>query len=155
MSNQHNLLKNLAIAAILTFAAAPAFANGPTKLSNQQLDRVSAGGAVVTSNTGAFATGALALTEATTHTVVGGSTPIQNQPGLATVIGVSDGTATAVGANLGVSGPSPTSGTSVNTAGAADGTTMLNFTTNQTLQGAGGVVFQAGWTVVYGSYTGL
>jgi hypothetical protein len=57
---------------------------------------------------------------------------------------------------LGLQGePPPSSSTSVTTAGAAEGNLVINSTINRTIQGAGGVTFQAGWTFVSGSWVGL
>jgi hypothetical protein len=41
------------------------------------------------------------------------------------------------------------------TGGSANGNLVINSTINQTVHGAGGVTFQAGWTFVYGAWVGL
>ena len=49
----------------------------------------------------------------------------------------------------------PPPGTSVTTSGNAAGNMVVNSTYNQTVHGAGGVTFQAGWTFVSGAWVGL
>jgi hypothetical protein len=131
-------------------------AGGPVALTAAQLDRVTAGGANVGSSSTATAAGVFTLTETTgTSLVVGGASPSQ-QPGLSSTAAASDGTALAVGTNLGSSGASPpASTTSVVTSGTADGNLVISSTVNHTTQGVGGVTFQAGWTFVYGTWFGL
>jgi hypothetical protein len=147
----------LAAAGTLVCSAVTAAADGPMVLTNGQLDSVTAGGAIVISSVNAQAAGVLALTNTTSNSVVaGGVAPFKGQPGLTDSAGAADGTATAVGTNLGIQGePPPSSGTSVATAGAAEGNLVVNSTFNQTIHGAGGVTFQAGWTFVYGAWVGL
>ena len=131
-------------------------AGNPVELTNDQLDRVVAGGANVTSIADAQATGVFALSRTTGNALVlTGDSPIPQQPAFATNAGAAEGTAVAVGTNLGVGGAAPSSGTSVTTAGAAQGNMVINSTFNHTTQGAGGVTFQAGWTFVYGAWVGL
>jgi hypothetical protein len=126
-------------------------------LTNGQLDRITAGAATVVSSTDAQAAGVVALVNTTSNSVVtGGTSPFTGQPGLTNTAGAADGTAVAVGTNLGLQGePPPSSSTSVTTAGAAEGNLVINSTINRTIQGAGGVTFQAGWTFVSGSWVGL
>ena len=145
-------------AAILGLAApATTLAGNPVELTNDQLDRVVAGGANVTSIADAQATGVFALSRTTGNALVlTGDSPIPQQPAFATNAGAADGTAVSVGTNLGVSGAAaPSSGTSVTTSGTAQGNMVVNSTFNHTTQGAGGVTFQAGWTFVYGAWVGL
>ena len=131
-------------------------AGNPVELTNDQLDRVVAGGATVTSVANSQATGVFTLSRTTGNALaVAGDSPIPQQPAFATNAGAVEGTAVAVGTNLGVGGAAPSSGTSVTTAGAAQGNMVINSTFNHTTQGAGGVTFQAGWTFVYGAWVGL
>ena len=132
-------------------------AGNPVELTNDQLDRVVAGGATVTSVANSQATGVFTLSRTTGNALaVAGNSPIPQQPAFATNAGAAEGTAVAVGTNLGVSGAAPpSSGTSVTTAGTAQGNMVINSTFNHTTQGAGGVTFQAGWTFVYGAWVGL
>ena len=129
----------------------------PSALTDGQLDLVTAGAAAVASSTDAAAVGALALTGTTSNSVVVPEpSPYPGNPGLGPAGGASDGTALAVGNNVGMSGEPPAStSTNVQTAGVANGNVIVNSTINQTVQGAGGVTFQAGWTFVYGAWIGL
>jgi hypothetical protein len=71
-------------------------------------------------------------------------------------MGVSVGTASAMGSNLAFPGQGPpSSATSVTTGGSADGNLVLGWTFNRTVTGAGGVTAQVGWTIVYGAWVGL
>lgn len=147
----------LVTAGTLLGGAGSALAGGPMVLNNDQLDRVTAGAAVVASSVDAQAVGALALTNTASNSIVaGGVAPYAGQPGLTDTAGAADGTATAVGTNFGQSGlPPASSGTAVTTGGSATGNQVITYTVNQTFHGAGGVTFQAGWTFVSGSWVGL
>jgi len=136
---------------------ASAWADNLVALTDQQLDRVTAGGAAVAAITDAQAAGVLTLTSTTANSlVVPGPSPYPGQPGLAPTGGAADGTALAVGTNLGLGGEPPaSSNTAVATGGVANGNQVVNSTFNQTVNGAGGVRFQAGWTFVYGAWIGL
>ena len=142
---------------MLVCGAVAAQAGSPIALTDGELDRVSAGGAAVVSVSDAQATGRLALTATTGNSfVVPESSPFPGQPGLGPAAGAADGTALAVGTNLGAQGQPPvSSSTAVTTAGIANGNQVFNSTVNQTVHGAGGVTFQAGWTFVYGAWIGL
>jgi hypothetical protein len=133
------------------------WAGHPVQLTDGQMDHVTAGGAIVISSADAQAAGVFNLANTTSNSfVAGGVSPYPGQPGLSTNAGAADGTALAVGTNLGVQGEPPTSsGTNVSTAGAAEGNQVITSTVNQTVHGVGGVTFQAGWTVVYGAWVGL
>jgi hypothetical protein len=148
----------LAAVATLVVSALPAArAGGPVALSDGQLDRLTAGEAVVVSSTNGQANGVLAVTQTTSTSIVaGGLAPYAGQPGLTNDAGAADGTATAVGTNLAAQGDPPaSSGTSVTTGGSAAGNLVVTSTYNQTFHGAGGATFQAGWTFVYGAWVGL
>jgi len=147
----------MAAASTMLCGAIGALAGGPMVLTNGQLDRITAGAPTVVSSTDAQAAGVLALVNTTSNSVVaGGTSPFKGQPGLTNTAGAADGTAVAVGTNLGLQGePPPSSSTSVTTAGVAEGNLVINSTINRTIQGAGGVTFQAGWTFVSGSWVGL
>lgn len=135
----------------LTLAGAAGASARPISLADEQLDGVTAGAVTVVSSTDAQAVGALALT-GTTSNAVGVRQGSTSQPGLGVNAGLAEGTAVAVGTNVGFSNSPTSAATSVQTAGTADGNLTLNKTVNYSVQGAGGVRFQAGWTVVYGAW---
>lgn len=147
----------VAAGTVVLCSAVAALAGGPVVLTNGELDRITAGAAVVAASTDAQAAGVLALVSTTSNTVVaGGVSPFKGQPGLTNTAGIADGTAVAVGTNLGVQGePPPSSATSVKTAGVAEGNLVINSSFNHTFYGAGGVTAQVGWTYVSGSWVGL
>jgi len=151
------LASNAAALGFLLSASAAAVAGNAAVLTDRELDRVTAGGAIVAAVTDAQAAGALALTSTTANSVVvPESSPYPGNPGLGPTGGAADGTATAVGTNLGLRNePPPSSSTSVQTGGVANGNQLMSSTINQTVTGAGGVTFQAGWTFVYGAWVGL
>jgi hypothetical protein len=157
MQTMRNSVLGVATAGTLLCGAISALADGPMVLTNGQLDRITAGAAVVVSSTDAQAAGVLALVNTTSNSLVaGGTSPFKGQPGLTNTAGAADGTAVAVGTNVGLQGqPPPSSSTSVTTAGAAEGNLVINSTFNQTIHGAGGVTAQVGWTFVSGSWVGL
>jgi len=144
-------------AGMLLAVVASASADGPAALTDQMLDRVTAGGAIVGVSSDAVAAGVLALTNAQGNTVVAPSaSPYPGQPGLGATLGVAQGSASAMGSNLAFPGVGqPSSATSVVTGGVADGNLVLNWTFNRTITGAGGVTAQVGWTIVYGAWVGL
>lgn len=147
----------MAAASTMLCGAISALAGGPMVLTNGQLDSVTAGAAAVISSTDAQAAGVVALVNTTSNSVVTGAvSPFRGQPGLTNTTGAADGTAVAVGTNLGLQGePPPSSATAVTTAGVADGNLVINSTFNYTVHGAGGVTAQVGWTFVSGSWVGL
>jgi len=146
---------NLAAAATLIITPFLARAGSPKELTNDQLDRVTAGAIAVNSSAGSEASGVLGLTATGGNSLVT-SSPLAQQPGLSSSAGAADGTALAVGSNLAVQGmPPPSSSTSVTTGGTADGNLAINSSFNHTTQGIGGVTFQAGWTFAYGTWMGL
>lgn len=147
----------LATTGLILCSTMSAFAGGRLALTDGQLDRITAGGGIVVSTTDAAAFGVVGLTATTSNSVVGqGVSPYPGQPQLGVTAGAADGTALAVGTNLGRTGQPPSSSaTNVQTAGVADGNLLINSTINQTVHGAGGVTFQAGWTFVYGAWVGL
>ncbi len=150
------LIAGLASAGSAAWAAGAMAA--PTALTDGQLDFVTAGNAAsVASSTNAAAAGALALTGTTSGSIVAlEASPYPGNPDLGPVGAATDGTAVAVGTNVGLTGEPPTNAsTNVTTAGVANGNQVINSTVNQTVQGAGGVTFQAGWTFVYGAFVGL
>jgi len=145
---------NLAAAATLIITPFLARAGSPKELTNDQLDRVTAGAIAVNSSAGSQASGVLNLTATGGNSLVT-SSPLF-APELSSSAGAADGTALAVGSNLAVQGmPPPSSSTSVTTGGTADGNLAINSSFNHTTQGIGGVTFQAGWTFAYGTWMGL
>jgi hypothetical protein len=157
MKTMRKSVIGLVAAGPLLCGAGSALAGSPMALSNDQLDRVTAGAATVASSVNAQALGALALTTTTSNSIVaGGIAPYPGQPGLTDDTGAADGTAVAVGTNVGLQGePPPSSSTSVTTSGSANGNLVITSTINRTIQGAGGVTLQAGWTFVSGNWVGL
>jgi hypothetical protein len=138
----------------LALSGAAAAAAGPTALSDSQLDGVTAGATVVAS-VDAAALGALSLAD-TTSTTFATRAFSGDQPGLGVTAGAADGVAVAMGSNEGRTGAGPSGATTnVQTAGVAGGNRVINNTVNYTVQGAGGVQAQIGWTFVYGDWTGL
>jgi hypothetical protein len=111
----------------------------------------------VATSTDAAAAGVFVLTQTTGNAVAGsGNSPYPGNPELGPSFGVAVGTSLAVGSNLGQQDQPPaSSGTNVQTGGVANGNFVVNSTSNRTVQGAGGVTFQAGWTFVYGAWIGL
>jgi hypothetical protein len=126
----------------------------PITLADNQLDGVTAGAVTVVTSNDAAATGALSITGTTGNTFVGRNA-MQGQPGLGVNAGLAEGTAVAVGTNVGFTKGPTSATTSVQTAGAADGNLQITQGVNYTVQGAGGVQFSAGWTFVYGAWVGL
>ncbi|HLG85834.1 MAG TPA: hypothetical protein VKZ79_01405 [Alphaproteobacteria bacterium] len=145
-------------AAGLMFTSLSAFASGPTLLTDRQLDGVTAGGSFVLSSSDAQATGSFTLTNTTSNSiVVNEPSPYPGNPNLGPSAGATDATATSVGNNTFTPNGAPpaTSATGVTTTGGADGNQVITSSYNATIHGAGGVTFQAGWTVVYGAWIGL
>ena len=145
------------VAIVVVAASSVARAGGPLTLSDSQLDRVTAGEAVVTSSTDGQANGVVALTQTTANSIVaGGLAPYRGQPGLTDDAGAADGTTTAVVTNIALQGEPPaSSSTAVTTGGSAVGNQVITSTYNQTFHGAGGVTMQVGWTFVSGAWIGL
>ena len=159
-------MESLPRISVLSFAAmgvllsgtAGALAHSPIALTDRQLDRVSAGAvSIVGSTSDAASTGVLGITQTSGNSLIVGEPSIyKDQPGLAAGAGLAEGVAVALGTNLGVKGaPPPSAATSVQTGGAATGNLVINTGINYSVQGAGGVQFQAGWTFVYGAWVGL
>jgi hypothetical protein len=157
LQTTRNSVLGVAAASTVLCAAITVLADGPMVLTNGQLDRITAGAASVTGSSDAQAAGVFALVNTTNNsTVTGGTAPFKGQPGLTNTGGATVGTALAVGTNLGLQNePPPGSNTSVTTGGTADGNLVITSTQNHTVQGVGGVTFQAGYTFVYGSWFGL
>lgn len=132
------------------------FAGNPVELTAQQLDRVTAG-VFVLGSSDAQATGVIAITNTQGRSLVlTGASPNPQQPGFATTGGAVVQTALSQGTNLGQQGaPPPSSATSVTTNGGASGNFVVKNTVNSTTYGAGGVVFQVGYTAVFGQWIGF
>jgi hypothetical protein len=168
--------------AAVPFLGGTAVAGQP--LTNQQMDRATAGftavsqadaqglvgesGIVLTTTATLaevvpFATATLGEASSTlfgsvsasqSSTVTSASTSATN-PGLTDDGGAADGSSVAVGTNLAIQGDPPaSSGTSVTTSGSAVGNMVVNSSYNQTFHDAGGVTFQPG-TFVSGSRVGF
>ena len=149
------LLAGFASAGLTLCGAAGAMA-GPKALTDGQLDGVTAG-ATVMSSVDAAAIGALALTGTQSNSFATRQpSEFPGQPELSSSAGATEGTAVAVGTNVGVPNGGPTgASTNVQTGGYAAGNQVLGTTANYTVNGAGGVVFQTGWTAVFGAWFGL
>ena len=146
----------LALAAgALAAGTTAAQAGGAIALTDGQLDHVTAGEATVSSSVDAQAIGALTLTGTSSTSIVAGGAPYPGQPGLTDTAGAADGTAVALGTNRGRSGPPTASSPAVTTGGSAAGNQVTTSNFNYSVQGAGGVTFQTGWTFVAGSWVGL
>jgi hypothetical protein len=126
----------------------------PTPLTDSQLDRVTAGFVTVVSSTDAAAVGPLSMT-GTTSNVIAGQHVSPTAPDIGASAGFADGTAVAVGTNTAFVTAPTGAATNVQTAGVVDGGFQINSSVNRTVQGAGGVQFQAGWTFVFGTWLGL
>jgi hypothetical protein len=147
------LFAGLASAGFMLAGAAGATAQ-PMRLADSQMDGVTAGAVTVVTSNDAGATGPLSIAGTTSNTFAVRNAP-QSQPGLGVNAGLAEGTAVAVGTNVGFTKGPTSASTSVQTAGAADGNLQITQGVNYTVQGAGGVQFQAGWTFVYGAWVGL
>jgi hypothetical protein len=147
------LFAGLASAGFMLVGAAGATAQ-PMPLADSQLDGVTAGAVTVVTSNDAAATGPLSIAGTTSNTYASHAAP-QSQPGLGVNAGLAEGTAVSVGTNVGFTKGPTSASTSVQTAGAADGNLQVTQGVNYTVQGAGGVQFQAGWTFVYGAWIGL
>jgi hypothetical protein len=136
--------------------AAAAMAD-PAILTNGQLDLVTAGGTptIVGAISDAGASGLVTLTNTATNAIVVGSpSQFAGQPNIGPTGGAAEGTAYAVGTNLGQDGPPTQATTNVQTGGATlfpQGGTTVNYT----VHGAGGVQIQVGWTFIQGGWNGL
>jgi hypothetical protein len=144
----------LATASALLCLSTIARADGPLTLTDRQLDRVTAGGAIVFGTADAGASGIMPPLAQTNVTTIVGSSPGPVTPETA-YAGLASGTAVSFGSNGLPSTPAPygpaTSNTSVGTAGGADGNYTL------TISGAGtssalGLTIQVGTTYVYGAF---
>jgi len=145
----------LAAAGLTLFGSAVALAHSP--LTDEQLDRITAGAAAVTGSADAQAVGAFSIAGTASNSfLVSPPSPYQGQPELGSSGAVVEGTAVALGNNLGLQGQPPASSTTnVTTAGAADGNLVVNYTRNFTVTGGGGFAVQYGITVVYGAWVGF
>ena len=110
-------------------------AASPVALTDRQLDGVTAGVSVFGSSDAASA-GVFSLSTTTGNSfVTQGPSPYSGNPDLGSSGGVSEGTALAVGTNLGVQGSPPaSSATSVTTSCSAQGNFVVNTTVNHTVQ---------------------
>ena len=156
-ANKYPLITTVAVTVFWLAVPSTTWAGTPIELNSSQLDHITAGGAAVVSSANAQAGGVLSLTSTNVNSIVaGGVAPNPQQPAFTNDAGAADGTAVSVGSNLSQqNAPPASSGTSVTSAGAAQGNQVINHTFNYTTHGIGGVTFQTGWTFVYGGWTGL
>ena len=125
-------------------------AGGPISLSEKQLDRVTASGALVFSTADAQATGLITQASAGANSVFGSNAGVQD--GFGSEAGLSSGTAVSLGSNGQAKGAPPaTSNTSVTTGGVPEGNFTMTFTANKT-SSALGLTIQGGFTFVYGVF---
>lgn len=157
MHTTRKMVLGFAAAGTLLCSAFSARADGPMILTGRQLDRVTAGAVSVFSSTDAAATGALTLVQSSGTSVAFPGTQVQGQPDLErSTIGVAEGVAVAQGTNgVLVNNPPPSSATSVTTGGTAGGNLVIVSSFNHTVQGAGGVTAQIGFTVAFGTVIGF
>jgi hypothetical protein len=149
------MIAGLASAGLALCGAVGAAAQS-TPLADAQLDSVTAGGVTVGSLTGSSGAGSLVITGTTANTIaVHGASSNPGQPFTGISAGLADGTAVAVGTNVGLAQEPTSASTNVQTGGVADGNFQYSSTVNQTLQGPGGVQATVGWTFAAGAFIGL
>jgi hypothetical protein len=138
------------VAAALLCASTIASAGGPVVLGDGQLDRVTAGGALVFSTADAQATGLITQASAGANSAFGSNTGVQD--GFGSEAGVTSGTAVSLGSNgAAKGGPPATSSTSVTTGGVPEGNYTMTISANKT-SSALGLTIQGGFTFVYGVF---
>ncbi|MGA8758936.1 MAG: hypothetical protein WB611_22015 [Stellaceae bacterium] len=134
----------------MLFAVAAANAGGKVALSDNQLDSVTAGSAIVYSNAAAQATGLITIATTGSGSALGSNTGVED--GFGSNGGVSIGTAVSYGTDGAAQGyPPATSTTSVTTGGSAQGNFVLDMSGGGQVT-AGPLTIQAGFTSVYGVY---
>lgn len=140
----------LAGAGAWLFVAATANAGGPVSLTDSQLDHVTAGSALVFSNTAAQATGLITVANTGSGSALGTNGSVE--AGFGSNGGLTVGDAVAYGTNGAATGyPPATSNTAVTTGGSAQGNFVLDFAGGGTVT-AGPLTIQAGFTSVYGVF---
>lgn len=121
---------------------------GAIRLSDQELDGVTAGGTFVFSTADAQALAAYrAFGQAASNTITGTNEGVQ--PGFQSEGGLASGVAVSFGINGSRQAPPPTSSTSVTTGGVANGNFRLTIAGGGT-SSALGLTIQTGVTSVYG-----
>jgi hypothetical protein len=132
-------------AGVLLCTSALAYAGGPIALQDSQLERITAGSALVSSSADAQATGLKAFSSTLSGSILGTNQGVEN--GFGSEGGVTSGAAVAWGLNpLGNStgAAPPTSSTNVTTAGVAQGNFTLTI-------GGGGTSSALGQTIQVGT----
>jgi hypothetical protein len=131
-------------------ASTIANAGGAVALGDGQLDRVTAGGALVFSTADAQATGLITQASAGANSAFGSNLGVQD--GFGSEAGVASGTAVSLGSSgQAKGGPPATSSTAVTTGGAPEGNFTMTITANRT-SSALGLTIQGGFTFVYGVF---
>jgi hypothetical protein len=139
----------VAVSALLC-TAGTVNAGGPVALGDGQLDRVTAGGALVFSTVDAQATGLITQASAGANSAFGSNSGVQD--GFGSEAGVASGTAVSLGSNgQAKGGPPATSSTAVTTGGVPEGNFTMTITANRT-SSALGLTIQGGFTFVYGVF---
>ena len=141
----------LAAACAVAVLCGPAIARADDllRLSNRQLDGVTAGGVFVFSDVGAQALAKYrTMATATSNTIAGTNLGVQS--GFQSEGALATGTAVSFGTNgADTSAPPPSTSTSVTTGGVADGNFKVTIAGGGTVS-ALGLTIQGGFTSVYG-----
>jgi len=149
MADTKKLIFPLAAGTLLCVSGL-ANAGGPVALTDGQLDRATAGGALVFSTADAQATGLILQASSGANSAFGSNAGVQD--GFGSEAGVASGTAVSLGSNgQAKSGPPATSSTAVTTGGVPEGNYTMTFTANRT-SSALGLTVQGGFTFVYGVF---
>jgi len=144
------LLAALGTMLIGVFGTATAQAGDLQPLSDRQMDRVSAGGALVFSTADALAVGLITQASAGANSAFGSNTGVQD--GFGSEAGLATGEAVSFASNgARKGGPPPSGGTSVMTGGVPEGNYTMAISANRT-SSALGLTIQGGFTFVYGVF---
>jgi hypothetical protein len=150
MINIKMLNLSSAAAGALLLVAVTAHAGSPNQLTDQQLDRITAGGALVFATADAQAAGLITMASTGANTVFGSNQGVQD--GFGSESGIAAATAVSLASNGAAKGASPaSSSTSVTTGGVPEGNYTMVFSANRTST-ALGLTVQGGFTFVYGVF---
>lgn len=140
---------SLATSTMLLSISPIANAGGPIALSDGQLDRLTAGAAVVFANSGGLATGLITGATSAANTIYGSTQGVED--GFGSEGGLAVGTAVTFTAGQAQGAPPSTSSTNVSTGGAAEGNFTMSFSGGGKVTAAG-LTIQSGFTAVYGAF---
>jgi hypothetical protein len=150
VTNIKKLIFPLAAVTALLCVSANADAGGPVALTDGQLDRVTASGALVFSTADAQAAGLIVQASSGANSAFGSNQGVQD--GFGSESGLATGTAVSLATNgAAKGGPAATSSTSVTTGGFPEGNYTMTITANRT-SSALGLTIQGGFTFVYGVF---